>query len=181
MPSGQAKDQALSELLGDETTGSLSELIQNGTLQRGDLLFFDTSLAQTGEINHVGIYDGNGKMISATIKDGVIEQDLLTVWGGYWIKSGTYTDPKTDEKKAYGTFKFARRFKVPPCPKLRSVTVNVKGPGKVTSSPEGISCPGTCTFEFATDSTVVLKATPDEKAEFIEWSGDCDGTDGCDL
>jgi len=53
-----------------------------------------------------------------------------------------------------------------------SVTVlgNNTGKGSVTSVPTGINCPGTCTFAFALDATVVLTATG---SGFGGWQG-CD-------
>ena len=48
--------------------------------------------------------------------------------------------------------------------------------GTVTSSPAGISCPGTCTASFADGATVHLTETPSGTAFFSGWSGACSGT-----
>jgi hypothetical protein len=60
---------------------------------------------------------------------------------------------------------------------LHSVSVTVSGPGKVTSSPAGIDCPGTCTAKF--QGSVTLAATPTAGAVFRGWTGACNGTAAC--
>ena len=61
------------------------------------------------------------------------------------------------------------------------VTVDVVGPGSVTSTPTGIDCPsGGCTSAF-TDH-VTLYAQGDPGATFVGWSGACSGTNpSCSL
>lgn len=56
-----------------------------------------------------------------------------------------------------------------------NVTVDVQGPGTVTSTPTGIDCPSACSGTF-TDH-VTLYAQPDSGATFVGWSGACSGTD----
>jgi len=57
-----------------------------------------------------------------------------------------------------------------------TVTVDVVGPGSVTSTPVGIDCPSSgCTGTF-TDH-VTLYAQPDNGATFVGWSGGCTGAD----
>ncbi|HEX7244260.1 MAG TPA: PQQ-dependent sugar dehydrogenase [Solirubrobacterales bacterium] len=54
------------------------------------------------------------------------------------------------------------------------------GTGTVTSSPAGISCGGTCSFEFAEGKEVTLTATPEGGSTFAGWSGSgCSGTSTC--
>ena len=61
-----------------------------------------------------------------------------------------------------------------------TVTVGGSGSGKVTSTPAGISCPGTCSADFATGSKVTLTAGPSSGSTFAGWSGGaCSGTGGC--
>jgi hypothetical protein len=58
---------------------------------------------------------------------------------------------------------------------LLSLTVN--GSGLVTSSPTGISCPGTCSFTYNAATVVTLTETPISGATFTGWSGGgCSGT-----
>ncbi|MCM2356851.1 MAG: PKD domain-containing protein [Geobacteraceae bacterium] len=65
-----------------------------------------------------------------------------------------------------------------------SLTVNNSGTGggTVTSTPEGISCGGTCSSFFGLGSAVTLQATPDADSAFTGWSGGgCSGTGACTI
>lgn len=53
------------------------------------------------------------------------------------------------------------------------LTVTRSGSGTVTSSPSGINCGTTCSFNFDAASSVTLTATPASGAAFGGWSG-CD-------
>ena len=53
------------------------------------------------------------------------------------------------------------------------------GTGTVASTPAGISCPGTCSAEFAPNSQVTLAATPNSNYSFTGWGGNCSGTSTC--
>jgi hypothetical protein len=55
------------------------------------------------------------------------------------------------------------------------------GTGKVTSSPAGVDCGATCSFEFAVLSRITLTATPDAGSSFSGWSGPCAGTGPCEV
>ncbi len=50
------------------------------------------------------------------------------------------------------------------------------GSGTVTSTPSGISCPGTCTADFQNSATVTLTAAAATGFTFAGWSGSCTGT-----
>jgi uncharacterized repeat protein (TIGR01451 family) len=65
----------------------------------------------------------------------------------------------------------------------RSLTVakDGTGTGTVTSDPAGIDCGTTCSALFAEGSQVTLTATPDADSTFTGWTGDCTGTDPCQL
>src|SRR6266568_6363399 len=52
-----------------------------------------------------------------------------------------------------------------------NVTVAGGGIGTVTSSPSGISCPGTCTANFQNVSSVTLTAQPNTGFGFGGWTG----------
>ncbi len=59
---------------------------------------------------------------------------------------------------------------------FHAVDVTVSGPGNVTSSPAGIDCGGTCSTNFADNTSVTLSATPENGRIFDGWSGGpCDG------
>lgn len=59
--------------------------------------------------------------------------------------------------------------------------VDVFGEGRVTSSPEGIDCPGTCSAPFVPGTAVTLTSQPDPGFEFLEWGSDCAGSAGCQV
>jgi ELWxxDGT repeat protein/uncharacterized repeat protein (TIGR03803 family) len=54
-----------------------------------------------------------------------------------------------------------------------------EGAGTVSSTPAGISCPGTCSARFDYGTAISLSAAPDSGSELTSWSGDCGGTDPC--
>jgi hypothetical protein len=71
----------------------------------------------------------------------------------------------------------------PPLPAAPTLTVAIPTPpgtaaaGTVTSSPNGISCPGRCSASFARGIPVTLLATPDAGRSFTIWnpSQSCEG------
>jgi uncharacterized repeat protein (TIGR02543 family) len=46
------------------------------------------------------------------------------------------------------------------------------GAGTITSSPDGIDCGATCSYQFVSGTSVTLTATPDSSSVFSGWSGD---------
>jgi hypothetical protein len=60
------------------------------------------------------------------------------------------------------------------------LTVAITGTGGVSSNPEGISCPPTCTAQFASGTSVTLTAAAAPGFTFQGWSGaGCTGTGTC--
>lgn len=61
------------------TEGILLDTPSVESLQRGDLLFFDSADSYTGTVNHVGIYEGDGWFIQAvSVGHGIVRSNLLT-------------------------------------------------------------------------------------------------------
>ena len=57
-------------------------VVSKSQLMPGDLVFFDSSGSNNGDISHVGIYIGNGQYIhSSTSKTGVIISNLNNAYG----------------------------------------------------------------------------------------------------
>jgi List-Bact-rpt repeat protein len=63
------------------------------------------------------------------------------------------------------------RFIVPISSNRLTVTLGGNGTGTVTSTPSGISCPPTCSADFATGTTVTLTATPTNGSAFNGFTG----------
>jgi hypothetical protein len=118
---------------------------------------------------------------SLTFLDIALYNDNFTVisnpsWSvTYWATSETpqcsydvqIVSP-TEVKLVYGT-----------APTL-TATANPPTGGSVTSSPPGISCPGTCAAPFPYGSKVALFASPNDGWEFVGWGGSCSGM-GCEV
>jgi List-Bact-rpt repeat protein len=52
-----------------------------------------------------------------------------------------------------------------------TVTTSGQGNGTVTSAPQGINCPGACTFTFLENTDVTVTASPDLISTFGGWKG----------
>lgn len=62
-----------------------------------------------------------------------------------------------------------------------TVTPPASGVGTVTSNPQGINCPTTCSVSFPPNTTVQLSATATGSYFFGGWSGGCSGTGSCNV
>lgn len=62
---------------------NLGKTVSLSNLQPGDLIFF--SLAQDGNISHVGIYTGNGQFINASTSKGVTIYSLSSYWTSRYV------------------------------------------------------------------------------------------------
>jgi phospholipase C len=56
-----------------------------------------------------------------------------------------------------------------------TVTAPAANTGTITSTPQGISCPGTCTYSFNQNTQVTLTAAPAANYTFGGWGGACSG------
>jgi uncharacterized repeat protein (TIGR02543 family) len=64
---------------------------------------------------------------------------------------------------------------------LFTLNVAVTGSGSVTSVPAGIDCPGDCTEDYLSGTSVALTPAPSAGWQFTGWSGDCTGTGACNV
>jgi hypothetical protein len=60
-----------------------------------------------------------------------------------------------------------------------SLRVAVAGPGRVLSTPRGLSCPGRCSATFHRGMRVSLRAIPAKGARLAGWGGACRGMKSC--
>ncbi len=75
---------------------------------------------------------------------------------------------------------YARAWFVTNPPVALTITREGTGSGTVASSPAGIDCGATCTFDFDSGTSVTLTATPASGSSFTGWSGSgCSGTSTC--
>lgn len=107
--------------------------------------------------------------LQATPADG----SLFTGWSGTCSGTGSCTVQANSNASVTATFTAIQ-------PTL-TVTLSGSGSGSVTSSPSGISCPGTCAAQFDQNSTVTLAAAPSSSSSFTGWGGACSGTAGCSV
>jgi hypothetical protein len=64
-----------------------------------------------------------------------------------------------------------------PAPTLYRLSVNTRGPGSVSSNPNGIQCGQDCSQRYPKGTVVTLTAQPETGASFRGWSsGPCRGT-----
>ncbi|MCI0529878.1 MAG: YCF48-related protein, partial [Nitrospira sp.] len=68
-----------------------------------------------------------------------------------------------------------KRTQAPPPPPTPRLSVAVQGNGVVTSNPAGISCPGDCSEDYTSGTSVTFTATPDNGWRFASWGGACAG------
>jgi hypothetical protein len=59
------------------------------------------------------------------------------------------------------------------------LAVRVVGPGRVLSTPRGISCSKPCSATYERGMRLALRAVPAKGARFVGWSGSCRGTKAC--
>ena len=63
---------------------------------------------------------------------------------------------------------------VPPTQQQHQLTIKIVGSGVVTSQPDGLNCPTTCSASYLNDTAVTLTTTPAPNFSLSEISGDCD-------
>ncbi len=96
-------------------------------------------------------------------------------WGGPCAGSGICKVAISEAKSVTAEFKSTAKAKF----KL-TVSKTGAGSGTVTSSPAGISCGATCSFEFEEGTEVTLSASAESGSTFSGWSGGgCSGTGTC--
>lgn len=119
-----------------------------------------------------------GRFCSATFPPGVLVKltatpapgSTFTGWnGGGCVGTGSCTTGATAGGTIVATFSTAGY----------TLSVNVRGSGRVSSSPAGIACPARCDHTFASGTQVSLRARPRPGAEFLGWGGECSGRGGC--
>jgi len=98
---------------------------------------------------------------------------IFTGWSGDCSGTGSCQVTMDQARSVTATFAL----------KTFNLTVSKQGAGsgEVTSSPVGIACGDSCQASFTAGTAVTLTATPDASSIFTGWSGDCSGTDTCQV
>jgi len=100
-------------------------------------------------------------------------------WSG--ACSGTAECTLTMDADRDVTATFAAAPPPPPGMVRLSVQPVGMGTGRVTSSPVGIDCPGTCEMTVAVGTRVSFSAVPAASSKFVGWGGACSGAGGCSV
>lgn len=98
----------------------------------------------------------------------------FTGWQGACSGTGTCALGMDADRDVTATFAALP----PPAPgNVRvSVTFVGTGSGRVTSSPAGLDCPGTCALSLPAGTAVTLNAAPDASSSLAGFGGSCSGT-----
>jgi PKD repeat protein len=115
-----------------------------------------------------GDADGTLRGYSWTFGDG--STSLASNPSHTYTEPGTYTVLLRVTDDDFATATSSTTVRVDP-----RLSVTVSGPGSVTSSPSGISCPGDCSETYPEGTSVTLTASPSPGSTFTGWSGACKG------
>ncbi len=91
----------------------------------------------------------------------------------------TLTTVESDLTSFGATTDVVRFTYKPAVPQTLTVATVGTGSGKVTSSPNGVTCGKTCSHRFPYQSVVKLSATPSSRSHFVGWLGACKGKGTC--
>lgn len=103
---------------------------------------------------------------------------LRNSWGTAWGESGYMRikyDPSGINSRVGEGASWILATTSPPS-SMFSLSVSKSGGGRVTSSPAGIDCGGTCSASLTGGSSVTLTATPETGYRLSDWGGACDST-----
>ena len=101
----------------------------------------------------------------------------FTQMGGTWSGSGVNWTLHGESSQDY----YGRLSDVSSPDRLLTVTLAGTGAGSVESVPAAIQCGAACQVVFPAGTQVTLAATAVPGSGFTGWSGDCTGTDDCQL
>ncbi len=117
------------------------------------------------------VFAGNGQITLTAVPSA---GSVFAGWGGDVCEgTGSCTFTITAATSVTANFNVSPNFGL-------TVSEAGTGTGTVTSTPSGISCPTTCSANFASGTQVTLTAAASEGSTFAGWSGGgCSGTGTC--
>ncbi len=111
----------------------------------------------------------HGASVTLTATPGTNQQ--FDGWTGAGCSgTGTCVVSMTSAQSVTATFSTLPQY---------ALTTGVVGLGSLSSSPAGISCPGTCSANYYSGTSVTLTPSPSVGQQFAGWSGACSGSGGC--
>jgi hypothetical protein len=97
----------------------------------------------------------------------------------HWVAAGTYQVSVGVRFASGETAAASLSVEITAVPPVtHTLNLLVAGGGTVTSQPPGISCPPTCTAQFAAADVVTLTPKAAPGSQFIAWGFDCGGNGG---
>ena len=131
----------------------------------------DSGFIDCPDVCTASIATGATITLTATPRDGW----TFDGWSGDCIGTGPCSVKMDQVRSVRATFAPAGGA-VP-----QFLSLSVRGPGIVSSTPAGISCPPTCSRTFPFGTEVVLTPTPEAGATFVGFEIDCSGQAPCRL
>jgi hypothetical protein len=117
-----------------------------------------------------------GRCATTTESDFVIRLVANTDPGSeFYGWTGACKGEKECAVKMTGDLSVQARFGAP----RPTLFLGVKGSGRVTSAPTGLSCPGRCSGKYATGTLVTLRARPAAGWKLGRWSSPCGAKSVC--
>lgn len=116
----------------------------------------------------------NGGSTDCTITT-TVNTSIAGTYTGTASISSTPTDPETSNNTSDAL------IEVIPITHSLSIDRAGSGSGTVTSSPSGIDCGATCTFDFSDGADVTLTPEASTDSVFIGWAGACIGAGSCNV
>ncbi len=121
-------------------------------------------------------------LASGTLPPGLELDHQTGELSGTPTAAGEYSFAVKVENAVTGTTGPTRTVKVSDSGPALTVALGGSGSGSVSSSPAAISCPGSCSSEYATGTEVTLTAAAAAGSSFVGWSGGgCSGTGTCEV
>jgi hypothetical protein len=171
---------------------SITGTTTNNTIYAERPTYFDWGFKNVGTVNintsfYVDLYIDDIKYIHYPYSSlGPGELQGFDDWTITWNTPGWHTvrlvaDPdNTVAESNEGNNEWSKQFYWEPGTLNLTVIPSGNGNGAVNSSPAGIDCGSTCSYDFNYNTVVTLTATPAAGSSFTGWSGGgCSGTNTC--
>jgi hypothetical protein len=166
---------------GTNTTTTVTMISDKTVYAEFDLVYYNLTVTKSGTgtgtviSNPAGINCGNTCTYQFVANTNITltatpdASSAFSVWSGDATGSNTTTTVTMSGNKNV-TATFVPLYTL-------TITKSGAGTGTVTSNPSGVNCGATCSYHFASGTSVTLTATADSGSIFGGWSGDVTGSD----